>query len=206
VVVLSCRIWYPEKFIVDVGRSSVCFDYVAIHDEFSAVLVFGGVAHNTMSICVSQEGQRHHQPIRLMAWRLFCEFIYLNLVCLGWRDYIKCIAYVPLDLDMAMTEFISFNLDKGAANGRSMLSMYVDCGFDVLSLVAYPRVCVATSGMIEDFISICVAHRRQALVRWHVKHGRPWEVNIILRTPQEFQCIFDFLQYSLVEAVICLLI
>jgi hypothetical protein len=165
-----------------------------------------GVVHNTMSICVFEEDQQHHQPIRLMAWRLFCEFIYLNLVCLGWRDYIKCIAYMLLDLDMATTEFISFSLDKVAANGRSMFSMYVNCGFDVLSLATYPRVCVTTSGMIEDFISICVAHRCQALVRWHVKHGRPWEVNIILRTPQEFQCIFDFLQYSLVEAVICLLI
>jgi hypothetical protein len=73
------------------------------------------------------------------------SFIYLNLVCLGRRDYIPCIASVPPDLDLKMTKLISFNLDKVAADGCSIISMYVDCEFDVLSLAAYLRVGVTTS-------------------------------------------------------------
>jgi hypothetical protein len=38
---LSCKVWSHEKFIEDGGRSSVCLNSVAIHDEFSADL--GGV-------------------------------------------------------------------------------------------------------------------------------------------------------------------
>jgi hypothetical protein len=94
------------------------------------------------------------------------------------------IASVRPDLDLATTEFIYFSLDKVVADGHSIISVYVNCGFDVLSLAAYPRAGVTTSGMIEIFISNCVAHHHQALVRWHVEHGRPWKMKIILRTCQ----------------------
>jgi hypothetical protein len=98
--------------------------------------------------------------------RWFCyNFIYLNLMCLGWRNYIPCIASVRLDLDLATTELISFSFDKVAADGHSMISMYVDCGFDALSLAAYPRVGVTTWSMIKVFISICIAYHRQASSR-----------------------------------------
>jgi hypothetical protein len=72
-----------------------------------------------------------------------------------------------------MIELISFSLDKVAVDGRSMISMYVDCGFNVVSLAAYPRSGVTTSGMVEVFISICVAQYRQTSVRWHVEHESP---------------------------------
>jgi hypothetical protein len=80
-----------------------------------------------------------------------------------------------------------------------MISLNIDYGFDVMSLVVYPRVDVTTSDMIEVFISICVAHHRQASVRWHVEHGSPSDMKIILSAHQEFQCVFYFLQYSLVR-------
>jgi hypothetical protein len=69
-VMLSCRVWSPKKFTRGGGRSSVCFDSVVIHDEFYVVLESSGgvVVHNTMSICVPQADQRHHQPIWLMVW------------------------------------------------------------------------------------------------------------------------------------------
>jgi hypothetical protein len=146
-----------------------------------------------MSICVPQEDPLHRQPIGLWCGDSSMSFIYLNLVCLGWRDYTLCIASVLSDLNLAMIELISFSLNKVAVDGHSMIFMYIDCGFDVLSLAAYPSVGVITSGMIEVFVSICVAHHRRASVRWHVEHGSPSEMKIILRTRQEFQCIFDLL-------------
>jgi hypothetical protein len=38
VAMLSCRVWSPKDFMRDGGRLSMCFNSVAIHDEFSTVL------------------------------------------------------------------------------------------------------------------------------------------------------------------------
>ncbi|GJN02403.1 hypothetical protein PR202_ga19749 [Eleusine coracana subsp. coracana] len=56
-------------------------------------------------------------------------------------------------------ELISFILDTMAINDRLMISMYVYCGFEVLSLAAYPRVDVTFSNMIKHifYSSIVVA-------------------------------------------------
>jgi hypothetical protein len=164
---LSCRVWSPEKFIRDGGRSSVCFDSVAIHDEFYAVLDSSEVLLSATP-CRFVSLKKITDIVNLFSlWYgdSCVSSIYLNLVCLDWRDYIPCIASVRLDLDLAMIEFISFSLNNVAVDGRSMISIYVDYGFDVLSLATYPRVGVTTSSMIDVFISICVAHHRQASVR-----------------------------------------
>jgi hypothetical protein len=59
-------------------------------------------------------------------------------VCLGWRVYIPSLVSVLLDLGLVVTKLISFILNKVTVDGRSMFSMYVDYGFGVMSLVAYP--------------------------------------------------------------------
>jgi hypothetical protein len=37
------RVWSPDKFIRDGGKSSTCFDSIAIHGEFSMDLEYSGV-------------------------------------------------------------------------------------------------------------------------------------------------------------------
>jgi hypothetical protein len=145
----------------------VFFDSVAIHDEFSTVLESSRVLL-CATPCRFVSLKKISDIVNLFG--LWCDdfsvsFIYLNLMCLGWRDYIPCIASVQPDLDLTTSELISFSLDKVAIVGRSMISMYDDCVFDVLSLAAYPRVGVTTSGMIDVFITICVAHHRQPSLR-----------------------------------------
>jgi hypothetical protein len=128
---LNCRFWFPEKFIGDGGRSSVFFDSVAIHDEFSTVLESSRVL-----LCATPCRFVSLKKIRdiVNLFGLWCDdfsvsFIYLNLMCLGWRDYIPCIASVQPDLDLTTSELISFSLDKVTIVGRSMISMYDDCAF-----------------------------------------------------------------------------
>jgi hypothetical protein len=78
---------------------------------------------------------------------------------------LKSLVSVRPDLGLAVTKLISFILDKVAADGCSMVSMYIDCGFNVSFLATYPGIGVTALGIIDALISIYVAHHRQASAR-----------------------------------------
>jgi hypothetical protein len=124
-----------------------------------------------MSICVPQEDLRHHQPLRLMVRQLFSEFYLPKHGVFGLEGLHLKSCFCVAGSSFGCDRIDLFHPQQ--SDGCSMVYMYINCGFSVLSLAAYPypRVAVTASSMIYIFVSTCKAHHRQASIRWHAKYG-----------------------------------